>query len=219
VQSDGFSGYAFLDNQPGVTHVGCWAHARRRFVEAAKVAKGGSAGVAVATIGKLYAIEKHVKDQDLPAEALVQLRRERAQPILDDFKTWLDRRATQLAPKSLLGRAVHYTLGQWNRLVAYVDHPFLTPDNNLAENAIRPFVVGRKNWLFSGTAEGAAASAAIYSLIETAKANRLDPFRYLSHLFQHVPLATTTEDYRSLLPQHLPTDVLAQLALGGGGGS
>jgi len=220
VQTDGFSGYGFLDTQPGVTPAGCWAHARRKFVEATQVAKGqgGSAGVAVATIGKLYAIEKQANDQDLSPQALVQLRRERAQPILDEFKTWLDRRATQLAPKSLLGRAVHYTLGQWNRLVAYLDHPFLTPDNNLAENAIRPFVVGRKNWLFSGTAEGAAASAAIYSLIETAKANRLDPFRYLSHLFERVPLATTTDDYRSLLPQHLSPELIAALAPGAAGG-
>jgi transposase len=219
VQTDGFSGYGFLDTQPGVTHVGCWAHARRKFVEAAQVAKGGSAGVAVATIGKLYAIERQAKDQDLSPEALVQLRRERAQPILDEFKTWLDRRATQVAPKSLLGRALRYTLGQWSRLVAYRDHPFLTPDNNLAENAIRPFVVGRKNWLFSGTAEGAAASAAIYSLIETAKANRLDPFRYLSHLFERLPLATTTDEYRSLLPQHLSPELAATLAPGAGGGS
>jgi transposase len=221
VQTDGFSGYGFLDTQPGVTHVGCWAHARRKFVEAAKVAKtkGGSAGVAVATIGKLYTIEQRAKAEDLSPEALVQVRRERARPILDDFKTWLDRRATQLAPKSLLGRAVHYTLGQWDRLVAYLDHPFLTPDNNLAENAIRPFVVGRKNWLFSGTPEGAAASAAIYSLIETAKANGLDPFRYLSHLFERVPHATTTHHYRSLLPQYLSPALITQLAPGGKGGS
>ncbi len=219
VQTDGFAGYGFLDAQPGVTHVGCWAHARRKFVEATQVGKGGSAGVAVATIRKLYAVEQQAKNQGLSPEALVQARREHAQPILEGFKTWLDRRATQVTPKSLLGRAVHYTLGQWKRLVAYLDHPFLTPDNNLAENAIRPFVVGRKNWLFSGTAEGASASAAFYSLIETAKANHLDPFRYLSHLFKHVPLASTTDEYRSLLPQHLSTKVRAQLSLGSAGGS
>jgi transposase len=176
VQTDGFSGYDFLDTLPGVVHMGCWAHARRTFVEVTKVAgtKGGSAGVAVSTIGKLYAIEKRATAQGLSLEERVQERKTSAQPILDEFRTWLDRKATQVPPKSLLGKAVHYTLRQWDRLVTYVDHGDLTPDNNLAENAIRPFVVGRKNWLFSGTPAGASASAAIYSLIETAKANGLE---------------------------------------------
>ncbi|WP_461393363.1 transposase domain-containing protein, partial [Deferrisoma sp.] len=109
-----------------------------------------------------------------------------------------------------------YTLGQWRRLVVYVEHGFLTPDNNLAENAIRPFVVGRKNWLFSATPGGAKASAALYSLIETAKLNGLEPYRYLKHVFERVPLATTREEYRVLLPQHMPADLLARLAPGGG---
>jgi transposase len=221
VQTDGFSGYGFLDTQPGITHVGCWAHARRKFVEVTKAAgtKGGSAGVAVATIGKLYAIEKRADDQGLSPEQRVRQRQQHAQPILDDFKSWLDRKATQVPPKSLLGKAVHYTLAQWHRLTTYIDHGHLTPDNNLAENAIRPFVVGRKNWLFSGTPAGASASAAIYSLIETAKANGLEPYRYLRYLFEQVPLATTTEDYRALLPQHMPAATIAQRVPGATGGS
>ncbi len=221
VQTDGFSGYNFLDTQPGVVHMGCWAHARRKFVELTKATgtKGGSAGVAVATIGKLYAIEKRATAQGLSPAQRVRERQDHAQPILDGFKTWLDRKAVQVPPKSLLGKAVHYTLGQWHRLVVYIDHAHLTPDNNLAENAIRPFVVGRKNWLFSGTPAGAAASAAIYSLIETAKANGLEPYRYLRHLFERVPYATTTEDYRALLPGHLSTAETARLVPGAAGGS
>jgi transposase len=220
VQTDGFSGYDFLDLQPGVVHVGCWAHARRKFVEVTKAAgmKGGSAGVAISTIGKLYAIEKRATDQGLSPEERVRERKKSAQPILDEFKGWLDRKAPHVPPKSLLGKAVNYTLRQWGRLVAYIDHGYLTPDNNLAENAIRPFVVGRKNWLFSGTPAGASASAAIYSLIETAKANGLEPYRYLRYLFERVPHAATTEDYRALLPQHLSAAEVARLVPGARGG-
>ena len=112
-------------------------------------------------------------------------------------------------PKSLLGVAVNYTLKQWNRLLVYLDHPEMTPDNNLAENAIRPFVVGRKNWLFSGTPEGAQASALLYSLIETAKANALEPYKYLRYLFERLPFATTVEEYSDLLPMNLRSEDLA----------
>ncbi|NOY46327.1 MAG: IS66 family transposase [Deltaproteobacteria bacterium] len=223
VQTDGYTGYDFLDHQPGVTHAGCWAHVRRKFVEAAKVAsapKGKTpttaAHWAVARIRKLYAIERRAQAQGLTGSALVRERQEHARPVLEEFKAWLDKKATQVTPKSLLGKAVHYARAQWSRLVVYVDHGFLTPDNNLAENAIRPFVVGGKNWLFSATPAGAWASAALYSLIETAKANGLEPYRYLKHLFERVPYARTTEDYRALLPQHLPEDLQAQLVPGGG---
>ena len=106
---------------------------------------------------------------------------------------------------------MNYTLKQWHRLVEYCDHGEVTPDNNAAENAIRPFVVGRKNWLFSGTPEGAAASACLYSLIETAKANGLEPYKYLRYLFQKLPFATSEDDYRKLLPQYLSD---AELDLG-----
>ncbi|WP_025322996.1 IS66 family transposase [Deferrisoma camini] len=221
VQTDGYQGYDFLDHEPDITHAGCMAHSRRRFVEAQK-ATGGSRGKttaahwAVGRIRKLYAIERRAQAQGLEGEALVRERRKHALPVLEELKAWLDKKALQVVPKSLLGKAVHYTLGQWPRLVAYVDHAFLTPDNNLAENAIRPFVVGRKNWLFSATPAGAKASAALYSLIETAKANGLEPYRYLKHVFEHVPQASTREDYRVLLPQHMPADLLAQLAPGGG---
>ena len=125
------------------------------------------------------------------------------------FGTWLDHKAQQVPPTSLLGKAVSYTLGQWKRLTVYVEDGLLTPDNNLAENAIRPFVVGRKNWLFSGTPQGAWASATIYSLIETAKANGLEPYRYLRYLFETLPQASTADEHRALLPWHLSPTQLA----------
>jgi transposase len=218
VQTDGFSGYDFLDAQPGVVHAGCWAHARRKFVDVTKAVGGmprsaarktGSADVAVGFIRKLYAIETQAKAQGLTPEQLRNERQEKAQPILDQFKQWLDHKAQQVPPTSLLGKAVSYTLGQWKRLTVYVEDGLLTPDNNLAENAIRPFVVGRKNWLFSGTPQGAWASATIYSLIETAKANGLEPYRYLRYLFETLPQASTADEHRALLPWHLSPTQLA----------
>ena len=113
-----------------------------------------------------------------------------------------------MVPKSLLGKAVNYTLNEWQRLLVYLDHPFMTPDNNLAENAIRPFVIGRKNWIFSGTPDGARASANLYSLIETAKANKLEPYKYLRYLFEKIPFAECEADYKALLPMNLNAEQL-----------
>ncbi len=107
------------------------------------------------------------------------------------------------SPKSLLGRAINYTLNEWPKLIRYAQTGLVTPDNNSIENAIRPFVLGRKNWLFSDTPEGARAGAGIYSLVETAKANGHDPYWYLKYLFEHLPEAMTEEDFRALLPYNL----------------
>ena len=143
--------------------------------------KAGSADVALATIRKLYEIENTAKGQS--PEAIYQLRQEKAKPILDKFHEWLLIKATQTPPKGLLGKPITYSLNQWNRLIGYLADGRLSPDNNAAENAIRPFVIGRKNFLFGGTPEGAAAIALFYSLIETAKANKLEPYAYLRFIF------------------------------------
>ena len=131
------------------------------------------------------------------------MRAEKSRPILDKLKALLDARIATTPPKSLLGRAISYALKQWDRLVVYLEDGRLRPDNNLAENAIRPFAVGRKNWLFSGHPRGADASATLYSLIETAKANGLEPYRYLRHLFELLPAATTAPQRKALLPQYI----------------
>jgi transposase len=199
VQTDGYAGYDFIDGL-GMTHIGCCAHVRRKFFEVTQASKTtGSADVALSYIQKLYAIERNISD--LSHEEIVKTRQEKSEPILNEFKAWLDKKAIQTPPSGLLGKAVHYALNQWKRLVRYTDHGFITPDNNLAENAIRPFVLGRKNWLFSGNPKGANASATLYSLIETAKANNLEPYRYLRHLFDNLPKAYTAGEYKSLLPQ------------------
>ncbi len=123
--------------------------------------------------------------------------------MLEEFKGWLEARVGSTPPKGLLGTAMNYTLKQWKRLVVYVDDPNVGLDNNPAENAIRPFAVGRKNWLFAGSPAGAKASAALYSLVETAKANGLEPYRYLRFVFDRLPYAATPEDYRKLTPLYL----------------
>ena len=135
-------------------------------------------------------------------------RRDKARPIFAEFFAWLSKKTFQVVPKSLMGIAVNYALGQWDKLLVYLDHADMSPDNNYAENAIRPFVVGRKNWLFSGTPEGAQASALLYSLIETAKANALEPYKYLRYLFEKLPYATATEEYSALLPMNLKAEDL-----------
>jgi len=211
VQTDGYIGYEKL-TELSVTHAGCWAHARRKFVEVVQVVdkarkgkerKGSSADEAVLKIRRLYEVEQEEKTRELTGAILVQFRRERALPLLEEFHDWLKARVGSTPPTGLLGKAMNYTLKQWPRLILYVDNPHLGLDNNAAENAIRPFAVGRKNWLFAGSPAGAQASANLYSLVETAKANGLEPYRYLRFLFERLPYAKTPEDYRKLTPLHL----------------
>ncbi|NDY74534.1 IS66 family transposase [Desulfobacter hydrogenophilus] len=216
VQTDGYSAYSFLDAVQGILHMACWTHARRKFMDVVKAAgkpkgkkKTGKAGKALSYIRKLYKIEKDAKSIGLTGDALLQERQEKAKPVLDEFKKWLDVTVEITPPQSLLGKAVNYALNQWHRLVVYVDLAYVTLDNNMAENTIRPFVIGRKNWLFSVTPEGAAASAALYSLIETAKANGLEPYWYFRYLLEKLPDAMTEDDYKALLPQYLDKTKLA----------
>ena len=195
LQVDGYAGY----QQTEATLAGCFAHARRKFIEVQRAqvkGKTGKADWAISHIRKLYRIESEIKDKD-PAEKQAQ-RLAKAKPLLDQFKAWLDKSALQVPPKSAVGRAIAYSLGQWSKLERYIEDGHLQIDNNRAERAIKPFVIGRKNWLFSNTANGAQASAMLYSLIETAKANGLTPFDYLNHLLEELP--KKSQDIEQLLP-------------------
>ena len=207
VQTDGYSGYNFLDQGEDVRHIGCWAHARRNFMDVIKAQgknrKNRSADVALNYIKALYRHEKKAKTDKYSSKDVYLMRQEKTKPILDDFKKWLLKKSEHTPPKGLLGKAIGYTLNQWDRLIGFLDDGRLSPDNNSAENAIRPFVVGRKNWLFSGTPAGAEASALLYSLIETAKANKLEPYAYLRHVFELLPLAQSLTDYEALQPSNL----------------
>lgn len=213
IQTDGYNGYNALGNRSGIFHVGCWAHVRRKFIDAVKGRvkngkKKGHADVALEYIQQLYAIEKSADLQEASVTDRYQLRQEKVRPLLKEFREWLEELAPTTPPQGLLGKAMGYALDLWERLERYTEDGRLRPDNNLAENAIRPFVVGRKNWLFSGSPRGAEASAAIYTLIETAKANGLEPYRYLRHLFERLPAVKTEADYIALLPQHVDQNTI-----------
>ena len=212
VQTDGYNGYDALGRQPGVELVGCWAHVRRKFVEVinakANPKKQDHAEQAIDYIRQLYALEKHADENKFSPDQRYRLRQDKAKAILSEFKHWLSQISAITPPKGLLGKAVNYALRNWDRLVRYIDDGRLRPDNNLAENAIRPFVLGRKNWLFSGHPNGAHASSAIYSLIETAKTNRLKPYEYFRFLFDKLPYAESEVDYKKLLPQYVDPALL-----------
>ena len=201
LQTDGYEVYDRVsETAENVVHVGCWAHVRRKYFEAQKSSKkSGSAEVALSLIAKLYKAEAERAVHKAPEEFAVA-RRRIVEPILAEFRTWLDRRAPQVPPETLLGKAFGYTLTQWPKLLHYLDHPELTPDTNAIENAIRPFVLGRKNWLFSGSPRGAAASARLFSIIETAKANGQEPYWYLRKLFGELPAARSEVDLLRLAP-------------------
>jgi transposase len=215
VQTDDFSGYSsrFEDKQH-IVHMGCWAHSRRKFFDVVKVKTkhrgnrqnpSSLADEAIGQIRQLYEIEKQARNQSLEPDQVKALRQSRSKPILDQFKEWLDEKAPLVPPKSLLGKAIGYTLNNWSKLIVYINDGRLRIDNNLVENAIRPFVVGRKNFLFAGGPKGAEAGCIFYSLIETAKANGLEPFGYLRYLFERLPLIDNHDDYKKLLPQNLDT--------------
>lgn len=129
-----------------------------------------------------------------------QVRQQRSLPILAQFKTWLEKNQPQVTAQNALGKAMNYLASNWSRLERYVEDGYLPIDNNAAERAIRPFVIGRKNLLFSDTPKGATASAQIYSLIETAKANGQEPYAWLRHILERLPAAQSVEDYEALLP-------------------
>ena len=212
IQSDDFSGYDHLDQNPNIIHLGCWAHARRKFIKVVKVRKKhrskrdnpkSLADEALDYIGNLYQVEKEARRRELDADQIYQLRQEKAKPILDEFKCWMEAKQPLTPPKGLLGRAISYTLSNWKKLIIYLQDGRLRPDNNLVENAIRPFVVGRKNWLFAGSPDGANASAIFFTLIETAKANGLEPYAYLRHIFEKLPLVQTIHDIECLLPENI----------------
>ena len=145
-------------------------------------------------IQKLYTIEKEIKD--LTLEERLTVRQTQATPIIQQLKEYLDKAALSVPPKTAIGQAIQYTLNQWEKLLVYLQHGELSIDNNRAERAIKPFVIGRKNWLFANTRNGATASAILYSLVETAKANGLKPERYLQALLEQLP----TTDIEQLTP-------------------
>jgi len=196
---EGFDGYLQVDGYAGynglpatIIVLGCWAHARRGFDEAIKAlppsARKNAAGlpqIGLQYCDSIFHIENMLKNAT--AQERFEARLLQSKPILDKFKLWLHELAPKVLPKGALGKAIGYCINQWPKLITFLLDGRLEIDNNRAERSIKPFVIGRKNWLFANTPKGAKASAMIYSIVETAKENGLDPFEYLKYLFETLP--------------------------------
>lgn len=201
LQTDGYQGYNWVDDDPSIVHLGCMAHARRPFAELVKLAKQtGKAHEAVALIGKLYAVEEEARVHQLSYEARKHLRLEKAAPILTQIKGWLEAGIRHTPPKGKLGQGVNYMLERWQELTNYLKEGYLEIDNNPIENDVRPLALGKNNWIFAGSPRGARAGAIFYSLIATCKANQLDPFAYFNYLLNRLRACRDEADYKALLP-------------------
>ncbi len=211
LQTDGYAGYNSVVQSNNITQLACWAHARRKFTDIVKSGVSDAksklyAEEAVILIGKLYKIEKEIKDDPPDKKHLV--RKEKTKPIIDDIKEWLDTnffKAQELG--GAIAKAFVYLKNQFAKLSVYIKDGRLLIDNNGAENHIRPMVLGRKNWLFATSVKGAEAIAVWYTIIETAKANGLDPYHYLKYLMTELPYyQRDNRDIEPLLPWNIEND-------------
>ncbi len=213
LQTDGYAGYNAIGQRPSIVHAGCLQHIRSKFVDVIKAClqhKPPTAVTILKLIAKIYRIERAARLEKLTPEQIKDLRQEKSKPIMNEIKELLDARVKVTPPKSSLGKAIHYALGQWDRVLVFLEDGRLSPDNNVVENIIRMLAVGRKNWLFAGSPEGARAAATFFSLIATAKANGLNPYLYLKHIFTVLPAANSKQDLLALLPQNLDPKSLGQ---------
>jgi transposase len=214
LQTDGFPGYHIMESDGRVTLLGCMAHVRRKFDDALKALpkesrkKPGKVQMALSMIAKLYAVEAEIKN--LTVEQRYLIRQQKSKPLLEQFKAWCDKSVTQLTKDSLLGKAIRYVINQWKYLTRYIEDGALQIDNNTAEQRIKPFVIGRKNWLVNQTPRGADASAVLYSLVQTAKANNLEPFAFLKHLLTELPKLDRHYDVEEL-DQLLPWNLIEKI--------
>jgi hypothetical protein len=216
LQADAFSGYdgIYLGSQGGIVEVACNAHARRKFHEARKT-DAARAAAALGWYQELYAIERQAREQlaawakergqEVPADEAdalrLRLRQEKSVPLLEKFKAWLLEQ-TPVLPKSPMGEAIGYTLGNWDALVRYTQHGFLAIDNNLAEREMKWIAIGRKNFLFVGSDQGGVTAAILFSFTATCRRHGLDPFAYLRDVLAR------------LAERNLPDDALAALLPG-----
>ncbi|MDC7124195.1 MAG: IS66 family transposase [Spirochaetales bacterium] len=192
------------DGTSSILHVLCWAHARRKFYKYWEMSKSPDAKKILELIKKLFELED--LRADFSRKGFQKQRKNRAGPILQSLFELLTEHASQTPPTLAFGKAISYTLDNWEQLKLYLDDPLLTPSNNSAENAIRPFVIGRKNWLFSDTERGAESSAILYSLVESAKLQKLSVYDYFYYVFRKLPYCESTSDYENLLPFNLTSE-------------
>jgi len=212
--SDGLERYDDIATELKLLHFGCLQHCRTMFFKARKVSQLPSSrtlanAAMVDYIRPVYQVEERIKalreesaarGQPLPLETVLQLRQEKSKPLLEKFKVWVDELLPGTPPNSALGKALGYTSRQWPKLVRHLDHPDMPVDNNYVERQIKSYATGRKAWLFAYDAAGAQASANLYSLVMSCRANEVEPYAYLNYLFEHLPAASTVEQVEALLP-------------------
>ena len=207
LECDGYSAYHKIDNDiPGITVANCWAHARRHFANAMKIAKTADksesfAAIALKKISTIYAEEDKISD--VPSGKRIKVRRQRITRLVDDYFNWIKDNQSKVLPKSEVGKGIQYSLNQEKYMRVFLESGDVPIDNSASEAAIRPFTVGRKNWVMINTINGAKASAVVYSIVETAKANKLNPYEYLNHLLTVIPQHmedTNTAFVKDLLP-------------------
>ena len=199
LQVDGYDGYSMACEKNKLTRLGCMDHARRKFKDAFSTSGGKDIGKKGLIFFKsLYKIEDEI--EKMSPDEKKRIRQEKSKPILEEMKTWVEEKRPKITPKSVSGKAINYFYNEYKYLVGYLEDGRLNISNCGVENKIRPFAIGRKNWLFSDSVEGAKSSAMFYSLIETAKANNVEPFDWLMGILEKLPYAETVEDYEKLLP-------------------
>jgi len=213
LMTDGYEPYDAVAEKHQLVHLACWAHCRRYFIEALQALpkdKRGSDQLParfIELIAQLYKVEAQARRDEVDVQELARRRQEHSVPVLKNIEALLLANLHAVLPKSLLGQALHYLASQWTKLKRYVDDGRYSIDNNAQENAIRPFCVGRRNWLFADTVAGAHASANLYSLLQTCVVNGIDGYRYLRALLVALPKAKTVDDYAALLPWRINLDV------------
>ena len=199
LQVDGYAAYNAVCEKNKLIRLGCMDHARRKFKDAFSTSGGKDIGKRGLVFFKsLYKIEDEI--EKMTPDEKRKVRQERSKPILEEMKNWVNEKRTKITPKSVSGKAINYFYNEYVYLVRYLEDGRLNISNCGVENKIRPFAIGRKNWLFSDSVEGAKSSAMFYSLIETAKANNVEPFDWLRRVLEKLPYAETLEDYEDLLP-------------------
>lgn len=210
LHTDGFSAYQTLFKEGTIQGIHCLAHARRKFMDAAKQSKKPTlANWAVKQMAKLYKLEKRFTQENFSPQQIHETRQKKAKPILDKLKEWLDDQLPKVPPQHPIAEAIKYTLRFWDNLIRYIDDGRFEIDNNRTERGIKPFVIGRKNWMFHDSVSGAEAGAIIYSLIETCKAHKINAYLYLRYVLQEIPNGDKSkETYRSLLPFNIKPENL-----------
>lgn len=209
LQADGYAAYDNICSSPDVIRIGCMAHVRRKFFDVFKATKEKSKAAqhVLQLIKNLYKIETEIEEKRIDERKQVRL--EKSKPILAEIKTWLDANQNKYPPKGLMGKAITYATNQWQYVVNYLEDGRIDIDNNFTENRIRPFAIGRKNWLFSDSVAGAKASAMIYSILQSARGNGLEPYAYMRHLLTELPKRQSAEQIEKLLPHKIDCKLLA----------